>query len=66
MSFGTATRLAQSCAHSLKKLSSGSTRLAHDGNLYATDIAIRDDEFLDWTKPLDEQPRAVQSVLASP
>lgn len=36
------------------------------GNLYATDIAIRDDEFLDWTKPLDEQPRAVQSVLASP
>lgn len=33
------------------------------GNLYATDIAVREDEMLDWTAPLDQQPAAVKRVL---
>lgn len=35
------------------------------GNLYATDIAVKPDEFLDWTKPLDEQPTRIRSLLAN-
>lgn len=35
-----------------------------DGNLYATDIAVKPDEFLDWTLPLEEQPARVQEILA--
>lgn len=33
------------------------------GNLYATDIAVRPDEFLDWTKPVDDQSSLVKERL---
>ena len=33
------------------------------GNLYATDIAIKPDEFLDWTKPVDDQSPLVKERL---
>jgi hypothetical protein len=33
------------------------------GNLYTTELAVKDDELLDWVKPLDAQPRAVQEML---
>jgi Large polyvalent protein associated domain 39 len=34
------------------------------GNLYATDIAVKPDEFLDWTKPLDEQSDTVRNATS--
>lgn len=33
------------------------------GNLYTTELAVKDDELLDWVKPLDAQPRAVREML---
>ena len=36
------------------------------GNLYATDLAVRDHEMLDWTLPADQQPSALSDLMRDP
>ncbi len=41
----------------------GGAAVPPKGNLYATDIAVKPDEFLDWTKPVDDQSSLVKERL---
>lgn len=63
MAANTGSKVAKEAASAIRSFNRNATR--DGGSMYQVRINAKPDEFLDWDRPLSEQPKAIQDMLGS-